>query len=122
MKSFYRYRERKVSTTGNNPWHTILKELRTPDKTMPHQTAVWRVWMRTHTDLINAEYDVREVTASKTGIALRSQIAKELFEGLSAEEQEDWKDQANKAYLEECDKYKARLSGDPSNDPAEQME
>lgn len=122
IKNFYRYRDRKGTASSQNPWRTILRELRTPDRSMPHQTTVWRVWMRTKVDAINQEYDRRETTSAKTGIALRSEIAKELFDKLPAAEQQEWRDKANTAYLAECEKYKARLSGDPSSDPDEQKE
>ena len=89
---------------------------------MPHQTTTWQVWMRYNHEAVNAEYDRWETTASQTGIALRSTIGKQLFEELPEEDRNEWEGRAKAMHEEECEKYKSRMTGDPSTDPEEQAE
>ena len=71
---------------------------------------------------VNEEYERRETTSGKTGIALRTEIAQQLFKQLSDDDQNDWERQGRESWLDRCEKYRSRMEGSPSTDPEEQDE
>ena len=78
--------------------------------------------MRFNHEQINAEYDKRETTAAKTGIALRAEIAMQLFDALPEAERIEWETKSRENWNSECERFKSRMSGEPSTDPEEREE
>ena len=113
---------RKIGAKAENPWRTVLRELRNPSATVPRQSPGWKYWMRFNHEPINAEYDRRETTAARTGIALRTEIAMQLFDALPEAEKTEWEGKSKESWASECERFKSRLSGEPSTDPEEQEE
>lgn len=97
-------------------------ELRIPQNAPPKAVPDWQYYMREHRQEIQDVYNERETTAAKTGIALRSLIAKELVDMMGEEERKLLADAANADYQQRCNKYKDAARGDPSSDPEVQLE
>ena len=78
--------------------------------------------MHQHSQEVDEVYREREPVVQKTGIALRSEIAKDLFSRLSDEQKESVREEARAQWVQECEKVKDALDGKPSKDPQDQME
>lgn len=76
--------------------------------------------MSSNVEHVKEVYDERETTSAKTGIALRTEIAKALFEELPEDEQADWKQRGDADWESLCKKVEAAQKGEPSVEPTEQ--
>lgn len=97
-------------------------DLRVPQRTVPKAITDWQYYMRTHREEIQKTYNERETTAAKTGIALRSAIAKEAVANMSNEDRLALTQAANDDWQKKCAAYKEAAHGDPSDDPDAQLE
>ena len=80
MKTWFSYRHSRLTTTGAraNPFRMMLQALRKPMGGHPRQMSVVQAYLSEHLEAVNREYERRAPHAKKTGIALRTQIAREM--------------------------------------------
>jgi len=96
------------------------------DRTIQKPRKIWvvNVWRRTQRKEINREAKIiaeRENTPRSKLAAVRNKVARELFERLSKEEQQQWVEQANEEHNAAVAKWKEETEGRPSTMPVDRQ-
>lgn len=89
---------------------------------MPKKTPAYMVYLHKHPERIDDVYKAEKNTSSKTGIALRNEIARRLFADESEEEKKACEDEAVEDLEFKKAKYEAALGGEISTDPEDQAQ
>ena len=100
----------------------MLQALRKPTGGHPRQYSAVQAYLTENLEAINLEYERRVDTAAKTGIALRTLIAKELFENETAAVKASFQKKVEVAHEEAMRRYEDAQRGDPPRDPEDQAE
>ena len=124
MKHWFSYRFSRLSATGlrANPFRAMLEALRKPAGGHPRQHSAVQAYLQEHLDTVNAVYESRVETAGKQGIALRTLIAKEMFESETEEVRAGFQKKVELTHEEAMRRYEEAQRGEPSQDPEDQAE
>lgn len=111
-----------MSKEAKNPWREVLKDLRQPVQRVPQESKDWQYYMKTHKKDINDIYKKRVTTAAKSGLALRSIIAKDVVAEMTPEQYEELMVAVKADYQRKMDRFNSAARREPSKDPADQKE
>ena len=124
MKTWFSYRHSRLSATGvrANPFRGMLQALRKPQGGHPRQYSAVQAYLTEHLEKINGEYEKRVESSTKTGIALRTLIAREMFEAEDEGVRAEFQKKVEKAHEEAMHRYEEAQRGDPSANAEDQAE
>jgi len=109
---------------AQNPYRILLHQLTGTTIQKPRKIWVVNVWWRTQRKEIDHKAKIiaeRENTPRSKLTAVRNKVARELFERLSKEEQQQWVEQANEEHNAAVAKWKEETEGRPSTMPADRQ-
>ncbi|GJF00764.1 hypothetical protein PsYK624_170650 [Phanerochaete sordida] len=124
MKGYFTYRWTRLNGGGdrNNPFKGFAKKLRQPTAPRPKSVTSIQLYLSGNLARVNELYATRKEESSKTGIALRTEIAKELLLEEDEETQAEWARRAKEANQAADGEYREQNAGGPSDDPDDQEE
>jgi hypothetical protein len=113
-----------MESGAQNPYRILLHKLTGTTIQKPRKIWVVNVWRRTQRKEIDREAKIiaeKEKTPRSKLAAVRDKVARELFERLSKEEQQQWVEQANEEHDAAVAKWKEETEGRPSTTPADRQ-
>ncbi|GJE90467.1 hypothetical protein PsYK624_066030 [Phanerochaete sordida] len=124
MKGYYTYRWTRLNGGGdrNNPFKGFAKNLRKPTAPRAKSVTAVQLYLSDNIARVNELYTARNEESGKSGIALRTVIAKELLQEENEETQAEWARRAKEANEAADGEYREQSAGGPSDDPEDQEE
>ncbi|GJE97211.1 hypothetical protein PsYK624_134240 [Phanerochaete sordida] len=124
IKGYYTYRWTRLNGRGdrNNPFKGFAKNLRKPTAPRPKSVTAVQLYLSENIARVNELYTTRKEDSGRSGIALRTIIAKELLLEEDEETQGEWARRAKEANQAADETYREQNAGAPSDDPEDQEE